>query len=134
MPVVTDRLSLSVCLLFVCLCLSTMLDLPSARPCLPDKVLRRYPIGCDQDLEIQIYFSVTSFVWNSNKCVRSLTHETLSYDPSSCSHDEIRESGTTFGAEESAPRATRRDPYYDLVRKKSLPDFRRLDVLFPPSS
>ena len=64
----------------------------------------------------------------------SLTHETLSYDPSSCSHDEIRESSTTFGAEESALRATRRDPYYDLVRKKSLPDFRRLDVLFLPSS
>ena len=68
MPVVTDRLFLSVCLLFVYLYLSTMPDLPSARPCLPDKVLRRYPIGCDQDLEIEIYFSAMSYCLNSNKC------------------------------------------------------------------
>ena len=64
----------------------------------------------------------------------SLTHETLSYDPSSYLHDEIRESSTTFGAEESAPRATRSDPYYDFVRTKSLPDLRRLDVLLLPTS
>ena len=70
MPVVTDHLSLSVCLLFVYLYLSTMPDLPSARPCLPDKVLRRYQIGYDQDLEIQIYFSATSYCLDSNKCVR----------------------------------------------------------------
>ena len=68
MPVVTDRLSLSVSCLSTYL--STMPDLPSARPCLPDKVLRRYPIGCDQDLEIEIYFSATSYCLNSNKCVR----------------------------------------------------------------
>ena len=61
MPVMTDRLSPSVCLLFVYLYLSTMPDLSSARPCLPDQVLRRYPIGYDQDLEIQIYFSATSY-------------------------------------------------------------------------
>ena len=129
----TDRLSLSVCLFFVYLCLSTMPDLPSARPCLPDKVLRRYSIGCDQDLEIQIYFSATSFVWNSNKCVH-LTDTRDIKNPLSCSHDEIRESSTTIGAEETALGATRRDPYCDLVRKKSLPDFRRLDVFFLPSS
>ena len=70
MPVVTDRLSLSVCLLFVDLYLSIMPDRPSARPCLLDKVLRRYPIRCDQDLEIQIYFSATSYCLDSNKCVR----------------------------------------------------------------
>ena len=70
MPVVTDRLSLSVYLLFVYLYLSTMPDLPSARPCLPDKVLRRYPIGYDHDHEIQIYFSATSYCLDSNKCVR----------------------------------------------------------------
>ena len=70
MPVVTDRLSLPVCLLFVYLYFYIMPDLPSALPCLPDKVLRRYPIGCDQDLEIQIYFSASSYCQDSNKCLR----------------------------------------------------------------
>ena len=47
-----------------------MPDLPSARRCLPDKVLRRYSIGYDQDLNIPIYFSATSYCLDSNKCVR----------------------------------------------------------------
>ena len=73
-----------------------------------------------------VWIRISVFVW--------LTHEILSYDPSSYTHDDIRESSTTFGAEESASRATRREPYYDLIRKKSLPDFRRLDVSILPTS
>ena len=130
MPVKTDCLSLSLYLLF---CLSISVYCSRRTFCstfLQDKVLRQYPIGYDQDRQIQIYFSATSYCLDSNKCVRLTdTWETkLQTVVLSTCADEIRESSTTFGAEESASRATRRDLCYALVWKKSLPDFRRLDV------
>ena len=101
---------------FVYLYLSTTLDLPSARPSLQDKDLSRYPISYAITILIFKYIlAPLLIVWISISVFVRLTHQSVTYDPSSCTHDEIRESSTTFDAEESASRITRRDPYYDLV-------------------
>ena len=130
-----------------------MPDLPSARPCLPDTVLRRYPIGCNQDLEIQIYFSATSYCLDSNKCVRSTDTRDTKLRSVVLYTRRDKRVGTTFGAEESASRATKRPVLRlgteevasrlspsrrlvpaDLLTSRSCRRLRRLDVKLLPTS